>query len=181
MVRIAIRSPKPLPPGHRASLYFSASFVGMCGHVLTFWPVEHRPSWCVVLLDLAQDNFSCVILHPLSLFFFLLLFFFFVCWLDAEILDGCLDHKIFSVYPPPLSSKPGNSFLDCRAGFHGSHVGVLLCRYLEFCFLPSDKVRHHTCPFFSSSQNTLAFPALWSHLLFCPFPLFFCIFRKSFQ
>ena len=82
------------------------------------------------------------------------------------LLAGCRDPrwmlgpKIFSVYPPPLSSKPGNSFLDCSAGLHGIHVGVLLCRYLEFSFLPSDKVRHHTCPCFSSSQNTLALPAL---------------------
>ena len=105
-------------------------------------------------------------------------FFFLNC-----LLAGCRDPrwmlgpKIFSVYPPPLSSKPGNSFLDCSAGLHGIHVGVLLCRYLEFSFLPSDKVRHHTCPCFSSSQNTLALPALWPHLLFCPFHLFFCIFR----
>lgn len=109
-------------------------------------------------------------------------FFFLNC-----LLAGCRDPrwmlgpKIFSVYPPPLSSKPGNSFLDCSAGLHGIHVGVLLCRYLEFSFLPSDKVRHHTCPCFSSSQNTLALPALWPHLLFCPFHLFFCIFRRSFR
>lgn len=93
--------------------------------------------------------------------FSILFFFFFNC-----LLAGCRDPrwmlgpKIFSVYPPPLSSKPGNSFLDCSAGLHGIHVGVLLCRYLEFSFLPSDKVRHHTCPCFSSSQNTLALPAL---------------------
>ena len=95
---------------------------------------------------------------PSSLSFFKIVF-----WLDAEILDGCLDHKIFSVYPPPLSSKPGKSFLDCRAGFHGIHAGVLLCRYLEFSFLPSDKVRHHTCPAFH-------LPKIHWHFLLCDLP-----------
>ena len=111
--------------------------------------------------------------------------FFIVCWLDAEILDGRLNHKIFSAYPPPPPSKPDNSgswaFPDCRSGFHGIHVGVLLCRYLEFSFLPSEEVRHHACLCFPSSQNTLAFPALWSHLLFCPFQLLYCVFGGSFQ